>query len=109
MKKEHAKGSRHSATRARMLAICALVGAVLIGVLVAQAAQAATSAYDVTTFGAKGDGGTDNTAIFQGVIDRAGTTPVYIPAGTYVVTGSLALRSGLTLYGAGSASVIKLV
>ena len=109
----------------RALAVPAtlLLGLVLLflvaaGYLAADPAQAA-SWLNVRDLGAKGDGISDDTAAIQKAIDQAGTTPVYLPAGTYVVKdagadvsagGNLALklRSGLTLYGDGASTVIRL-
>jgi polygalacturonase len=56
--------------------------------------------FGVDCFGAVGDGQTLNTAAIQAAIDdcaQAGGGTVYLPAGRYV-TGSLFLRSDITLY-----------
>lgn len=55
---------------------------------------------DVTYHGAVGDGKTLNTECLQGVIDELhahGGGQAYFPAGRYL-TGSLQLKSGVTLY-----------
>ncbi|MGW1546668.1 glycosyl hydrolase family 28-related protein [Streptomyces sp. NPDC002346] len=60
-------------------------------------------------YGAAGDGIRDDTASIQAAIDSVpdGGT-VYLPAGTYRLTGPLAVSSGITLLGAGSkASVLQ--
>lgn len=46
--------------------------------------------------------GTDNTAFFQAAIDAAsaqGIGSVFVPAGNYLVTGTIVMRPGVTLYG----------
>ena len=56
--------------------------------------------YNVLRHGAVGDGKTLNTECLQGVIDELhahGGGQVYFPAGRYL-TGSLRLKSGVTLY-----------
>ncbi|MFT3824656.1 MAG: glycosyl hydrolase family 28 protein [Chitinophagaceae bacterium] len=55
--------------------------------------------YDVTAFGAKGDGITDNTTFIQKAIDQCATTggQVYFPAGTFL-SGTLYLKSYVTLH-----------
>ena len=55
----------------------------------------------VTSYGAVGDGATDCTAAFQNCINAAPTRPVWIPAGTYVISGNINLPSNTTLQGAG--------
>lgn len=51
----------------------------------------------VTGFGAKGDGATDDRAAIQAAI--AAGDDVYLPAGRYVVSGWISLRSGVRLRG----------
>lgn len=58
----------------------------------------------VRDFGAAGDGLADDTPAFAAAL--AGSTMVYVPPGTYRVTGTITVGHGRTLYGAGNASVI---
>ena len=61
--------------------------------------QLCAGAFDVKTFGAKGDGKSPDRDAINKAIDAAaaaGGGTVYFPAGTYV-TGSIRLRSNLTL------------
>lgn len=56
--------------------------------------------FPITTFGAKGDGHTNNTSAIQEAIDKAaaaGGGTVVIPAGKFV-TGVITLKSGVTLH-----------
>ena len=57
--------------------------------------------FDVTTFGAKGDGKTDNTAAFAKAIAACSANPggghVVVPSGTYV-TGAIRLKSNVDLH-----------
>jgi hypothetical protein len=58
--------------------------------------------YNVATYGATGNGSTDDTSAIQAAIDAAperGT--VYFPPGTYRITSALAVSKGLLLRGAG--------
>jgi parallel beta-helix repeat protein len=67
--------------------------------------------FNVQNFGAKGDGVTDDTAAIQQAIDAAaaaGGGQVYVPPGTYIVTGGeepsdgcLMLKSNVYMYGDG--------
>lgn len=64
----------------------------------------------VTDFGAKGDGATDDTASFQAAIQAAKLSPyrgkgVFVPAGTYCVSG-VVLDCGILLHGEGKDSSI---
>ncbi|WLI09841.1 MULTISPECIES: glycosyl hydrolase family 28-related protein [Pseudomonas] len=74
--------------------------------------------FDVQNFGAKGDGITDDTAAIQSAIDAAaaaGGGQVYMPTGTYIVSGGeepsdgcLMLKSNVYLYGDGmGATTVK--
>lgn len=60
---------------------------------------------DARDYGAKGDGVTDDTAAIQAALDAAGKTgrPVSLPAGQWMVKGSLKIPVGVALVGAGHA------
>jgi len=70
---------------------------VLAGVLSLQM-RAADSAFDVRSFGAKGDGSTKDTLAIQAALDKAGSAggTVLIPPGNYP-SGTLHLKSNITL------------
>ncbi|MBI2433162.1 MAG: hypothetical protein HYV26_09850, partial [Candidatus Hydrogenedentes bacterium] len=58
--------------------------------------------WDVVHAGAKGDGITDNTAIFQRVLDEAaaaGGGVVHVPAGVYRISGSITVPRAVTMQG----------
>ena len=58
--------------------------------------------YDVTEFGAKGDGTVDCAEAFQQALDAmaaAGGGAVFVPAGKYALQGNLKVPSGVTLRG----------
>ncbi|MFD6324183.1 glycosyl hydrolase family 28-related protein [Streptomyces sp. NPDC058442] len=60
---------------------------------------------NIRDFGAQGDGATDNTAAVQAAVDAAsaaGGGTLYIPAGRYILTGSLTWASGVSAIGAGA-------
>ncbi|WEK34174.1 MAG: glycosyl hydrolase family 28-related protein [Candidatus Pseudobacter hemicellulosilyticus] len=63
--------------------------------------------YDITRFGAKGDGVTDNTAAIQQAIDSCAITggKVYFPAGKFL-TATLQLRSNITVHVSAGATVL---
>jgi hypothetical protein len=50
----------------------------------------------VKDFGAVGDGVTDDTVAIQAAIDAAAGRPVYVPAGTYVITSTIDMESAAT-------------
>lgn len=69
-------------------------------------------AYNVTAYGAKGDGSTNDTSAIQATIDAAygaGGGVVYIPAGTYIVNPGIQVKSNVTFRGAGGGTILKLV
>jgi len=62
------------------------------------------TAYNVRSFGAKGDGVTDDTNAIQRALAAAAATPgsaVYFPAGVYLTSGNT-IESGTTLLGFGA-------
>lgn len=65
-----------------------------------------------TTYGALGDGTTDDTAAIQEALDAAETAgggTVFFPAGTYKTTAALTVAAGVSLLGLGpAASILKL-
>lgn len=64
----------------------------------------------VQEFGAVGDGVADDTAAIQAALDAIGGSGggvVSLPRGTFRVTSQLSVRSGTTLRGVGSTSVIQ--
>ena len=66
------------------------------------------AAINIADYGAVGDGTTDDTTAIQNAITEAiGTSGyLYVPAGTYIAS-TLTINNSLTVYGAGSLSVIK--
>ena len=72
----------------------------LLGLVVVATAAPTIPAYDVRTYGAKGDGTTVDTKAINAAIEAAasaGGGTVYFPPGTYL-SGSIRLKSNLTLY-----------
>ena len=63
--------------------------------------------YDITHFGAVGDGATDNTASIQKAIDSCAVRggQVYFPAGVFL-SATLYLKSNVTLYLSGNATLL---
>lgn len=66
--------------------------------------------FDVTSFGAKGDGATDNqqaiTAAAAAAVANGGGV-VYFPAGRYFHSGVLDFGSGVVVEGAGAAAIVQ--
>ena len=66
--------------------------------------------FDVTAYGAVGDGVTDDTSAFQTALDAAGVAggTVYIPAGVYLTSNTLLIPGGVHVQGDGrGASIIR--
>ena len=62
----------------------------------------------VKSYGATGDGTTNDTAAMQAAITAgAGVATVYVPCGTYLISSTLTLPSSSTLTGAGNCAIIK--
>lgn len=67
-----------------------------------------TEVYNVLSYGAVGDGATDDTSAIQAAIDAASTAGggrVYIPAGVFVVTG-IVIKNRVWLEGAGHRATV---
>ena len=54
---------------------------------------------NIKQIGAKGDGETDNAAIFQAAIDREGINNIYVPEGVFLCSTQLTPKDGLTIKG----------
>jgi len=110
MSPEATQSRRWSLSRAVVgLGLLIILAPLFLGPGFVRAAVAASTVYDVRNYGAKGDGVTDDAVAIQRTIDQAGSNPVYLPTGTYIVKSTLSLRANLTLFGDGPASVIKMV
>jgi polygalacturonase len=75
-------------------------GLFLILMVISATVFAQQKTFDITTFGAVGDGATNNTAAIQKAIDSAaasGGGQVMVPKGKFV-TGVITLRSGVELF-----------
>jgi len=87
----------------RLLCLSALLIAAACGAFAAEQTPSAVSAHwNVKDAGAVGDGKTDHTAVFQRLLDeagRAGGGVVDVPAGRYVIKGTLSVPTGVTLQG----------
>jgi hypothetical protein len=88
--------------RRSFLRFCSLSGAAALapGSLLAAAAAATDSVFNVRAFGATGQGAKLDTPALQAAIDRcaeAGGGTVYFPAGSYL-SGTLFLKSRVTLH-----------
>jgi len=60
------------------------------------------AAYDVSDYGATGDGTTDATAVFQQLLDsigRLGGGTLYVPEGKYAIRGNLYVPKGVSIRG----------
>jgi hypothetical protein len=70
------------------------------------AAAALVPFVSVRSYGAKGDGVTDDTAAIQAAVSSLGTDggTVFLPAGHYRTTATLTVGSNVTLFGAGEQS-----
>jgi hypothetical protein len=87
-------------------------GGAAAGWPIAAAAQPALPAdraavHNVKTYGAAGDGVTDDTAAIRAALNAAAAGgTVFFPAGTYLNRAALSVRSGCTVVGQGKGSVV---
>ena len=87
----------------RILGILAFAAILSIVFVVTQPARAGVSDSSVSSFGAKGDGVTDDGAAFRAALSAApaGST-VLVPPATYRIGSTVKLKSGVTLSGPGA-------
>ncbi len=83
-----------------LLAICLVVAAGSVAFGADDSSDALVTA-NVIKFGAKGDAKTDDTKAFQAALDSAEEKGgiVFVPAGTYLIAGSLNVPQGVALRG----------
>ena len=83
--------------------LSAMANTIGMAVLLALAANLQASVFNVTSYGAVGDGTTDNTAAINAAIAAVNAAPggsIYFPAGNYYYAGSLsAITKPCTVYG----------
>jgi hypothetical protein len=75
---------------------------VILTCLLTSGVFAQTPSWDVVSAGAKADGATDSTAIFQRLLDdagKAGGGVVTVPAGSFRIAGNLTIPANVTLQG----------
>lgn len=60
----------------------------------------------VKDFGAVGNGIADDTTAFQNAVN-SGTSSVYVPAGSYILTNEITVPDGVTIYGDGWGSFVE--
>ena len=95
--------------QATLAALAASGGSNLIGFLQAGFGAVATTvqtklreSVSVMDFGAVGDGTTDDTAAIQAAINAVSQGVVVFPAGTYLTSADIVLKSNVSLYGQNS-------
>lgn len=69
--------------------------------------RSGTVFYNVKSYGAVGDGTTDDTAAIQSCINAASSNAVYFPAGTYRITSTLTANSVSAMVGDRARSFIR--
>ena len=88
-----------------LIRVCAIVLALV------PAAFGATR--NITTYGANGSDGSDDTTAVQQAVTAAANEygAVYVPAGTYYISDAItnSSQNGLTIYGDGDSSVVRLI
>lgn len=71
-------------------------------------AQSILGWINVKSYGAVGNGTTDDTVAVQAAVNAAPVGgAVYFPTGTYIVSSPIKLQAGVTYFGAGWGSVIQ--
>lgn len=83
---------------------------IILGLSSGGSGSTASDTFNVKAYGATGNGTTDDTSSIQAAINAAqafGKGKVYIPPGTYLVSSTLNVTTGITIQGAGGCSVYE--
>ena len=86
-----------------------LICMMLLALLPATRADAATQNFNILDYGARGDGVTNNAAAIQQAVDQASAVggTVTIPAGNFAVNSMMTLKSNVSIVGTPGQSVIS--
>ena len=66
-----------------------------------------TGSVSVKSFGAKGDGITDDTTAFQNALKNLNGRILFVPKGTYIITSTILIPSNTAIAGDGETSILK--
>ena len=99
-----------STNRRRTVYVVAALFVALLVSLAAMTTPASAASYSVTTYGAKGDGVTNDATAIQSAINAAATAggTVTFPAGTFRINSTIRPKSNVTLAGVAGQTVLTM-